>query len=71
VGFSTAGGNTPEALLVLALAYAGLPVLFKLAAMSLIWRFPLDEGAQRALRQRIEALGGPAPISPATTGGTP
>jgi glycoside/pentoside/hexuronide:cation symporter, GPH family len=71
VGFSTAGGNTPAALLALALAYAGLPVLFKLAAMSLIWRFPLDESAQRALRQRIEALGGPAPISPATTGGTP
>jgi Na+/melibiose symporter-like transporter len=71
VGFSTAGGNTPAALLVLALAYAGLPVLFKLAAMSLIWHFPLDEGAQRALRQRIEALDGPAPVSPATTGGSP
>lgn len=70
VGFSTEGGNTPEALLVLALTYAGLPVLFKLAAMALIWRFPIDEPAQQALRARIQARLRDSTISTAhSTGG--
>lgn len=70
VGFSTDGGNPPEALLVLALAYAGLPVVFKLAAMGLIWSFPLDERTQRSLRERIDARAENTGISPAHTGGT-
>ena len=69
VGFTTEGGNTPEALLVLALAYAGLPVLFKLAAMPLVWYFPIDEAAQRALRERIAARREALDISTAPTGG--
>lgn len=39
----------------LAALYAWLPLLPKLAAISLMWRFPLTESAQRELRTRIEA----------------
>ena len=67
-GFSADGDNGPTALLVLALAYAGLPVLFKLAAMALIWRFPIDADAQHALRERIHARERAAPS--AQPGGT-
>jgi glycoside/pentoside/hexuronide:cation symporter, GPH family len=70
VGFSTEGGNTPQALLVLALAYAALPVLFKLAAMALVWRFPIDERAQHALRARIDERVHEFEISPANKGDT-
>lgn len=54
-GFTTDGSNGSGALLALALTYAGLPVLFKLAAMALIWRFPIDAEVQHALRERIRA----------------
>jgi glycoside/pentoside/hexuronide:cation symporter, GPH family len=56
---------------VLALAYAGLPVLFKLAAMPLVWHFPIDENAQRVLRDRIAARRAALDISTAPTGGNP
>ncbi len=42
------------ALLALGLLYAGLPVLFKAIAITTMWRFPLDETAQIALRRKIE-----------------
>ncbi len=42
-------------LMALALLYAALPVVLKLAAVAIMWRFPLDETAQTALRARIEA----------------
>jgi Na+/melibiose symporter-like transporter len=38
---------------MLAFLYAGVPVVFKLAAAYLIWNFPLDAAAQAQLRARI------------------
>ncbi|MBS9476558.1 MFS transporter [Ancylobacter radicis] len=43
----------------LAALYAWLPLLPKLAAIALMWRFPLDEAAQRELRARIEGAAPP------------
>ena len=53
----TPGGQGTAAL---AAFYAWLPLLPKLAAIALMWRFPLDETAQRELRARIEGEGVPA-----------
>ena len=55
-GFDTDGGNTTWALLSLALLYGGAPILFKLGAIGLMWRFPLDESTQRYLRARIARI---------------
>jgi GPH family glycoside/pentoside/hexuronide:cation symporter len=55
-GFSADGGlQTDFGLTTLALLYAGVPVLMKLAAIALMWRFPVDEAAQAQLRATIEA----------------
>ena len=51
----SAGMETPRGLLVLGLLYAGLPVLLKLGAIALVWRFPLDQASHDALRATIEA----------------
>ena len=48
--------NAPGALLTLALLYGGVPVLFKLAAVALMWGFPLDEKAQSNLKSRIQRM---------------
>lgn len=53
---ATATANTPSALLTLALLYAGAPVVFKIGAIALMWRFPLDEAAQSDLRRRIDRI---------------
>ncbi len=45
--------NDPSALFALAVIYAWIPVLLKLAAVALMWNFPIDEAAQRSLRERI------------------
>lgn len=58
IGFSAEGTNPPPALLGLALLYAFLPVLFKLAATALVWRFELDAGRQKELRAQIETAAG-------------
>lgn len=55
LGFSP--GTTTQsapALLGLSALYGLAPVLFKLAAVPLVWRFELDAGRQAALRLRIE-----------------
>lgn len=59
-GFEAGALNGPDVLLALSLLYAGAPVILKLIAVALIWRFPLDAAAQEALRQRIEAEAGAA-----------
>ncbi|MEM9045910.1 MAG: MFS transporter [Pseudomonadota bacterium] len=41
-GFVAAAGNTAEALVTLSILYAGVPVILKLAAIALMWNFPLD-----------------------------
>lgn len=55
-GFRTDGGaQTDAGLLMLVTLYAGVPLVMKAAAVMLMWRFPVDEAAQRSLRAAIEA----------------
>lgn len=42
----------------LALLYGAVPIGFKLVAIGLIWRFPLNRDRQRALREEIAARAG-------------
>ena len=49
--------QTPQALTVLAALYAFLPVLPKLAAITLMWNFALDEAAHQRLRANLTPLG--------------
>lgn len=46
---------TPRGLDALAFLYAGLPVIIKIFAIALMWRFPIDRAAQLDLRTQIEA----------------
>lgn len=56
LGFDPQAAATPaDVALALALLYAGAPVVLKLAAAALIWRFDLGPEAQAELRRRIEA----------------
>ncbi|WP_426228426.1 MFS transporter [Pararhizobium sp. DWP3-4] len=48
-----AANNSAPALFALAAIYAWVPVVLKLAAIALMWNFPLDETAQKNLRLRI------------------
>ncbi|SDO88209.1 Na+/melibiose symporter [Phyllobacterium sp. YR620] len=48
------GQSGAFALDVLSMLYAWLPIAFKLAAIGIMWNFPLDEAAQHKLRQNIE-----------------
>jgi len=50
IGFSAKGENDSIALLGLAGLYGLAPVLFKLAAIRIVWRFPIDETEQHRLR---------------------
>ncbi len=54
-GFDAAAASPPGALLTLALLCSAAPVALELAAVALVWRFPLDSKAQAAARARIEA----------------
>jgi Na+/melibiose symporter-like transporter len=42
----------PGSLWALSLLYGALPVAFKLAAVALVWRFPLDRAALQSLQRR-------------------
>lgn len=54
-GFDPASGvRTESGLTMLAWLYGSLPVALKIAAIALMWRFPLDEASHAALRDRIE-----------------
>jgi len=53
---AAAGSNDATALTALAFLYAGAPIVLKLAAVALMWGFPLDRQAVAALRSR------PAPV---------
>lgn len=50
-----AGASSPGGLAMLAFLYAGAPVVLKLAAIALMWNFPLGPAEHAALRQEIEA----------------
>ena len=49
------GAKSEFGLWTLAMLYAALPVMLKLAAVAIMWRFPLDAERQRALQATIEA----------------
>jgi Na+/melibiose symporter-like transporter len=51
--------NDAVALDTLALLYAGAPILLKLIAVGLMWRFPLDRAALEALRRGEDQPPGP------------
>ncbi|MBB3931230.1 Na+/melibiose symporter-like transporter [Kaistia hirudinis] len=55
-GFATGSDAEipPFALDMLTILYAWLPILPKLAAVAIMWNFPLGEAAQKELRARIE-----------------
>jgi Na+/melibiose symporter-like transporter len=53
-GFDPAKGlKTAEGLMALGLLYAGLPVILKLGAIALMWRFPLDQASADEVARRI------------------
>lgn len=54
-GFRAGAENDAGARFGLAALYALFPVAFKLAAIALMWRFPLTAARQRELRQAIDA----------------
>ncbi|WP_181707096.1 MFS transporter [Chthonobacter rhizosphaerae] len=55
-GFDATGATTSEGgLLMLTVLYAAVPVAMKLAAIRLMWSFPLDAAEQARLRAAIEA----------------
>ncbi|NVP57696.1 MFS transporter [Mycoplana rhizolycopersici] len=58
-----AGGSAPNSSEVLAMLYAWLPIVPKLAAIWLMWRFPIDRLAQRELLRQIGS-GKPDPADP-------
>ncbi|MDA0367054.1 MAG: MFS transporter [Proteobacteria bacterium] len=49
------GDNGPAALLTLAILYAIVPVVFKLASIALMWRFPITSAKQAQIRRLITA----------------
>ncbi|MBM3488137.1 MAG: MFS transporter [Alphaproteobacteria bacterium] len=55
IGFELGRDNTPGAILALALIYAVVPCILKAGAIALVWRHPITERRQRAIRRRIEA----------------
>ena len=51
----TPGAQSAGALSLLAALYALAPAVLKIAAVALVWRFPIDREAQAALRARLDA----------------
>lgn len=54
-GFDPATGGTEMGQTALLWLYALVPVVFKLAAIAILWRWPIDAATQTALRARIAA----------------
>lgn len=54
-GFRAAADNTPEALTALTVIYSLVPIVFKVAAVGLLWRWPITAEVQADLRRRIAA----------------
>ncbi len=55
VGFDPSSStNTPEALDGLRLIFALLPIIFLVAAIALIWNYPIDHAAQAEIRRQLE-----------------
>ena len=60
IGYEAGGDNEPSALLGLAMLYGLLPVLIKLAATALVWRFPIDQSEQKERQERLAELASPS-----------
>jgi Na+/melibiose symporter-like transporter len=60
IGFDAQHTNTAEDIRTLALLYGGPSILFKLAAVILMRRFPIDEAEHRRIREALAAAGQPA-----------
>ena len=60
VGFDATTTNSVEDVRTLALLYGGPSILFKLAAVALMYRFPIDEAEHRRLREALASAGQPA-----------
>ena len=54
-GFRTGGPNGPAQLGMLVSLYCGLPIVLKLMATMLVWRFPIDATEQARIRAAIAA----------------
>lgn len=54
-GFTPGDKGETSGLLALALLYAAVPVVLKLAAIALMWNFPVDEASAEATSARIRA----------------
>lgn len=54
IGYGNTAANPAVALYGLTALYAALPVAFKIAALVLMWNFPLDAEAHAELRRQIE-----------------
>jgi Na+/melibiose symporter-like transporter len=50
VGFEAGSENSDTALWTLSLLYAGVPIVLKLGAVAMMWRFPLDRAALENVR---------------------
>ena len=64
LGFNAVGPNSDLALNAVAFAYGGVPVIFKLIVIALMWNFPIGERRQTAIRRRLDRrahLAGDAP----------
>ena len=59
-GFQAGEQNSPQALWTLSLLYAGVPIVLKLLAVAVMWRFPLGEQAmgEDGFADRAEARPG-------------
>ncbi len=51
----SATGNSSDSLFAVSMLYAGLPVILKLPALVLMWRFPLSREMQEGLQAKIAA----------------
>lgn len=54
-GFRAGEANTAGALFALAVIYAGLPTVFKIVAIAIVWRHPITERRQALIRRRLES----------------
>lgn len=54
LGFDPTISNLPEDVRLLAVLYALPSLLFKLMAIAMMWRFPIDEAEHRRIRRELE-----------------
>lgn len=52
-GFDASGTNGPDQKMMLVVLYAAVPVVLKLGAIALMWRYPMSRNRQEALRRRL------------------